>query len=148
MDLWYLSPGAKVKELEDDMSEKVKAILTADAIPEKDGVNIRFDREKIKGLGIWLPAAKCPPVSLLKRETSINLIYEDALALFSNNISSVELYDPDLELYFGWTLPWRPMELCTIGPSFLNEGTHISFHLGLFLCDIAMVIRTGYFMKE
>ena len=49
MDLWYLSPGAKVKELEDDMSEKVKAILTADAIPEKDGVNIRFDREKIKG---------------------------------------------------------------------------------------------------
>ena len=131
------------------MSEKVKAILTADARQEDGGINIRYDREKIKDLGCWLPATKCPPVAQLKRGTSINLVFEDCGKLIEGTaIKAIELYDPDLEFYFGWTRPWMPMELCTIGPAFLNEATHISFHLGLFFCDIALVIRTGYFMKE
>ena len=125
------------------MSEKIKAILLADAREENGLINIRYDRQDIKALAFWLPAAKCPPVSKLKRGTLINLIYGDTKALFSGNVDRIELHDPDVELYFGWTRPWRSMELCTLGPSFLNEGTHISFHLGLFICDIAIVIRTG-----
>jgi len=46
-----------------------------------------------------------------------------------------------VEFYYCWTLPWRECEICFLGPSVLNQGTHIRVAIGLFFLEIGIVVR-------
>ena len=48
-----------------------------------------------------------------------------------------------LGFFHNWTFPWNQCEHCIIGPGVLNEGTRLTFTLGLFFLEVGIWTSGG-----
>ncbi len=43
-----------------------------------------------------------------------------------------------LNWFYCWTRPWVELEICHIGPFFLNQGSDFNTGVGLFFVDLGI----------